>query len=217
MASRILGFIIFHVFIFMTLGCNAWAQESHGPFNLSEPITQISYDLRSVQAPECYTNLISISNILSNYMSKKRIPTCLLNILSSKNIIPLPADTSDLKIEVFIVARYIYSVNFDSYLLMVTKEQANIEGDKARDLYLINVKQDTLISICRVASHFSGIGLAMQSYSIYQGNDVFEYRTEIIASDVELVKEENKVKRKQDDLFSVKIVVNRRTGQISKK
>lgn len=201
----------------MMPGCNTWAQESDGFYNLSEPITQISYDLRTIQAPECYTNLLSISNILSNYSAKKGAPNSLLDFLSNKKIIPFPANTSDLKIKMFIVARYIYSEDFDSYLLMVTKEQENVEEDETRDLYLINVKQDTLISVCKVASYLSGIGLTMQRYSIYQGNDIFEQRSETIASDVELIQEEDKVKQKQDDLISVKIAVDRRTGQISKK
>lgn len=198
-------------------GCNTWAQESDEFYNLSEPITQISYDLRTIQAPECYTNLLSISNILSNYSAKKGAPNSLLDFLSNKKIIPFPVNTSDLKIKLFIVARYIYSEDFDSYLLMVTKEQENVEEDETRDLYLINVKQDTLISVCKVASYLSGIGLTMQRYSIYQGNDIFEQRSETIASDVELIQEEDKVKQKQDDLISVKIAVDRRTGQISKK
>lgn len=201
----------------MMPGCNTWAQESDGFYNLSEPITQISYDLRTIQAPECYTNLLSISNILSNYSAKKGAPNSLLDFLSNKKIIPFPANTSDLKIKMFIVARYIYSEDFDSYLLMVTKEQENVEEDETRDLYLINVKQDTLISVCKVASYLSGIGLTMQRYSIYQGNDIFEQRSETIASDVELIQEEDKVKQKQDDLISVKIAVDRRTGQILSK
>lgn len=217
MASRILVLTLFHIFIILMSGCDTWAQESDGFYNLNEPITHIGYDLSTIQAPECYTNLLGISNILSNCPAPKEVPNSLLSFLNSKKIIPFPTNTSDLRIEVSVVARYIYSVNFDSYLLMVTKEQANVEEDKTRDLYMINVTQDTLVSVCRVASHLRGMGLAIQSYSIYQGNDVFECRFETIASDVELVQEEDKVKQKQDNLISAKIVVHRGTGQVSMK
>lgn len=197
--------------------CNTWAQESGGHYNLDEPIAHIGYDLRAIQATECYTNLLSISNIFSNYPAQKEVPNSLLNLLNSKKIIPFPTNTSDLIIEVFVVARYIYSVNFDSYLLMVTKKQANIEEDETRDLYLINVKHDILISVCRVALHLNGIGLTIQSYSIYQDNDVFECRSEIIALDVELVQEEDKVRQKQDNTVTVKIVIDKNTGYITQK
>ncbi len=103
--SRALRFIFVHVSILLMIGYNAWDQKPYGFYNLREPIAKIGNDLRNINAPECYTTLLSISNVIKNYSAKKGVPNSLHHFISNKWIIPLTANTSTLKVEAFIVAR----------------------------------------------------------------------------------------------------------------
>lgn len=203
----------------MVFGCDSSAQNStYLVYNFNEPIMHIGTELREIKPVECYTNLLSINNILSNYLPKKHdIPQGLLSFLIDKKVVSMPIETKEFARNVFLVAKYIHSVNYDSYLLMIIEENADEEEDDKKDLYLINVKPDLLISVCHLASYLSGIGLTMQSYSVYRGNGIFEITDEEISSDVELVQEEDKVKMKQEELAKVKITVDLGNGRASQK
>ena len=214
MAHRILRF----TFFLLILSCYVSAQESDGLiYNFNEPIIRLSSQLKSSKLPDCYTDLLSISNLESNYLTKVIVPQSLLDFLITKNIIQAPVNTKGLKREVFLLGRYIHSVEYDSYLLMVTEEYVDIEKDDIKDLFLVNIKPDMLLSVCSVASYLSGIGLTIQTYSMYRGNDTFEKYLEEIASDVELIQEQDKVRQKQGEPFKISIVVDRATGKISLK
>ena len=215
MAHRILRF----TFFLLILSCYVSAQESDGLiYNFNEPIVKLSSQLKSSKLPDCYADLLSISNIESNYLFKKvKAPKVLLDFLIAKNIIQAPVNTKGLKREVFLLGRYIHSVEYDSYLLMVTEEYVDVEKDDIKDLFLVNIKPDMLLSVCSIASYLSGIGLTMQTYSMYKGNDTFEKYLEEIASDVELIQEEDKVRQKQGEPFKISIVVDSATGKMSLK
>jgi hypothetical protein len=219
MALRILRSILFQFLTYLAFGCDSSAQNSaHLVYNFNEPIGYIGTELRAIKSVECYTNLLSINNVLSNYLLEKHdVPQRLLSFLIDKKIVPLPVETEELKRKTFLVARYIHSVHYDSYLLMVVKESTNEREDDIKDLYLINVKPDLLISVGHLASYLSGIGLTVQSYSVYQNNGIFENMTETISSDVELVQEEDKVKMKQEELVKVKIIIDLVSGKASRK
>ena len=202
----------------MTFSCDLSAQQSDGLiYNFNEPIAQLSPQLKSSKLPECYSDLLSISNLKSNYLTKASVPNSLLDFLIDKNIAQVPANTKELKREVFLLGRYIHSVEYDSYLLMVTEEYVDIEEDDTRYLYLVNIKSDTLISVCNLALYSSGIGSTVQTYSIYRGNDIFEKYFEAITTDVELIQEEDKVRQKQGDQFKSTFIVDSATGEISLK
>ena len=215
MAHRILRF----TFFLLIPICDLSAQESDGViYNFNKTIVRLSSQLKSSKLPECYADLLSISNIESNYLFKKvKIPKVLLDFLIAKKIVSAPLNTNELKREVFLLGRYIYSIEYDSYLLMVTEEYVDVEEDDIKDLFLVNIKPDMLLSVCRVASYLSGIGLTMQTYSMYRGNDTFEKYLEEIASDVELIQEEDKIRQKQGEPFKISIVVDSATGKISLK
>lgn len=214
MAHRVLRF----TFFLLILSCYVSAQESDGfIYNFNEPIVRLSSQLKSSKLPECYTDLLSIGNLESNYLTKVSVPQSLLDFLITQNIIQAPVNTKGLKREVFLLGRYIHSVEYDSYLLMVTEEYVDVEKDDIKDLFLVNIKPDMLLSVCSVASYLSGIGLTMQTYSMYRGNDTFEKYLEEIASDVELIQEEDKVMQKQGEPFKISIVVDSATGKISLK
>lgn len=192
------------------------AQESDGLiYNFNEPIVRLSSQLKSSKLPECYTDLLSISNLESNYLTKVSVPQSLLDFLITQNIIQAPVNTKGLKREVFLLGRYIHSVEYDSYLLMVTEEYVDVEKDDIKDLFLVNIKPDMLLSVCSVASYLSGIGLTMQTYSMYRGNDTFEKYLEEIASDVELIQEEDKIMQKHSPYRKRTIIVDSITGRIS--
>ena len=212
MAHRVLRF----TFFLLILSCYVSAQESDGLiYNFNEPIVRLSSQLKSSKLPECYTDLLSISNLESNYLTKVSVPQSLLDFLITQNIIQAPVNTKGLKREVFLLGRYIHSVEYDSYLLMVTEEYVDVEKDDIKDLFLVNIKPDMLLSVCSVASYLSGIGLTMQTYSMYRGNDTFEKYLEEIASDVELIQEEDKVMQKHSPYRKRTIIVDSITGRIS--
>ena len=212
MAHRVLRF----TFFLLILSCYVSAQESDGLiYNFNEPIVRLSSQLKSSKLPECYTDLLSISNLESNYLTKVSVPQSLLDFLITQNIIQAPVNTKGLKREVFLLGRYIHSVEYDSYLLMVTEEYVDVEKDDIKDLFLVNIKPDMLLSVCSVASYLSGIGLTMQTYSMYRGNDTFEKYLEEIASDVELIQEEDKIMQKHSPYRKRTIIVDSITGRIS--
>ena len=213
MAHRTLRF----TFFLLIFTCDLSAQESDGLiYNFNEPIVRLSSQLKSSKLPECYTDLLSISNLESNYLFKKvKVPKVLLDFLIAKKIAQTPVNTKGLKRDVFLLGRYIHSVEYDSYLLMVTEEYVDVEKDDIKDLFLVNIKPDMLLSVCSVASYLSGIGLIMQTYSMYRGNDTFEKYLEEIASDVELIQEEDKVELKQYRKTKIRIIINSITGRIS--
>ena len=213
MAHRILRF----TFFLLISICDLNTQESDGLiYNFNEPIVRLSSQLKSSKLPDCYADLLSISNLESNYLFKKvKVPKVLLDFLIAKNIIQAPVNTKGLKREVFLLGRYIHSVEYDSYLLMVTEEYVDVEKDDIKDLFLVNIKPDMLLSVCSVASYLNGIGLTMQTYSMYRGNDTFEKYLEEIASDVELIQEEDKVRQKHSPYRKRTIIVDSITGRIS--
>ena len=185
-------------------------------YNFNEPVSQIGAKLKSIDIMDCYANLLSISNIESNYLFKKvKVPKVLLDFLIAKKIISAPLNTKELKREVFLLGRYIHSVEYDTYLLMVTEEHVDIEEDDTKNLYLVNIKSDILLSVCSLALYSSGIGSTVQTYSIYQGNDIFEKYFEIITTDVELIQEEDKVIEKRNPYRKIKIIVDIITGKTS--
>ena len=184
-------------------------------YNFNESVSQIGSKLKSIDIMDCYADLLSISNLESNYLFKKvKVPKVLLDFLIAQNIIQAPVNTKGLKREVFLLGRYIHSIEYDSYLLMVTEEYVDVEKDDIKELFLVNIKPDMLLSVCSVASYLSGIGLIMQTYSMYQGNDTFEKYLEEIASDVELIQEEDKVELKQYRKTKIRIIINNITGRI---
>ncbi|MEQ9298569.1 MAG: hypothetical protein RIF33_08400 [Cyclobacteriaceae bacterium] len=194
------------------------AQQSDGLiYNFNEPIVRLSSQLKSSKFPECYTDLLSIGNLESNYLTKVSVPKSLLDFLIAKNIAQVPTNTEELKREVFLLGRYIHSVEYDSYLLMVTEEYVDIEEDDTKYLYLVNIKSDTLISVCNLALYSSGIGSTVQTYSMYRSNDTFEKYFETITIDVELIQEEDKVRQKQGDRFKSIFIVDSTTGEVSLK
>ena len=185
-------------------------------YNFNEPVSQIGSRLKSIDIMDCYADLLSISNLESNYLFKKvKVPKVLLDFLITKKIAKTHVNNKGLKRDVFLLGRYIHSVEYDSYLLMVTEEYLDIEEDDTKNLYLVNIKSDMLLSVCSVASYLSGIGLIMQTYSMYQGNDTFEKYLEEIASDVELIQEEDKVELKQYRKIKIRIMIDSITGRIS--
>ena len=214
MADRILRF----TFFLLISSCDLSAQESNGLiYNFNEPIVHLSSQLKSSKLPECYTDLLSISNLESNYLTKASVPKSLVDFLMAKNIAQVPTITKELKREVFFLGRYIHSVEYDSYLLMVTEEYVDIEEDDTKYLYLVNIKSDTLISVCNLALYSRGIGSTIQTYSTYRGNDTFVKYFEAITNDVELIQEEDKVRQKQGDQFKSTFIVDSATGEISLK
>ena len=178
-------------------------------YNFNEPVSQIGSKLKSIDITDCYADLLSISNLESNYLFKKvKAPKVLLDFLIAKKIVSAPLNTNELKREVFLLARYIYSIQFDSYLLMF-KENNNKYQIKKINLFLINIKNDIVLSLSELASYFSEINLTKQSYSIYQGNDVFENYIKEIRSGVEWVwnRKEDKVEIKHSPYRKMKIKI----------
>ena len=214
MANRVLRFTFF-LSIFC---CDVSAQESEGLiYNFNEPIAELDSELRTSEIFECYANLLSISNLESNYLTKVRVPNSLLDFLIAKRIVQPPLSTIELERKVFILARYIHSVEYESYLLIV-KENNVMQEFEMINVLLVNVRDNVILSLCELASYFgSSDGDYFQSYSIYQANDVFERRHETIATDVELIQEEDKVKQKQGESFKTTIIVDSETGKISRK
>ena len=182
-------------------------------YNFNEPVSQIGSSLKSIDIMDCYADLLSISNLESNYLLKKiKVPKVLLDFLIAKKIVSAPLNTKELKTEVFLLANYVYSTEFDSYLLML-KENNFIS------LILINIKDDIILSLSQLASYTEEINLAKQSYSIYQGNDVFENYIEEIRTDVEWFwnRKEDKVEIKHSPYRKIKIriIIDSITGRIS--
>lgn len=195
MANRVLKVIFLQLFVYMISGCHLNAQDSKLVYNYNKSIDQIASDLEAKEIPECNTNLLSISNILMNYFAKEDVPERLLNFLE-KNIINRAENKESVKQEVFLVARYIYSNRYNSYLLMVTEEN-NEDLVEIKDLYLLNIKANSILSLFHVASYYKSVdGYHFQNYSIYQGNGRFQNIFESITSDVEVVPEDEKVKQK---------------------
>jgi len=198
---------------FLMLNFNGFAQGNDGLiYNFNKQINRIGAELKASQVSECYVNLISINNVVSNYLIKKEVPNSLLDFLINKKVFCPAFRTKGSNEKVFLVARYIHSTQYDSYLILVISEDSS-----RKNLYLVNVTSDTLISFCLIASCSQEIGLNMQRYSIYQGNDLFEMYFEEIISDIELVQEEDKVREKQQRVFKIPIVVDSDTGKIYRK
>ena len=187
-------------------------------YNFNEPVFQIGSKLKSIDIMDCYADLLSISNLESNYLFKKvKAPKVLLDFLIAKKIVSAPFNTKELKREVFLLARYIYSKQFDSYLFMF-KEKNNKYQIKKNNLILINIKDNIVLSLSKLASYVEEINLITQSYSIYQNNDnFFENYIEEKVSDVELIKKEDKVKVKHSPYrkSKIKITIDSITGRIT--
>ena len=189
-------------------------------YNFNEPVSQIGSKLKSIDITDCYADLLSISNLESNYLFKKvKAPKVLLDFLIAKKIVSAPLNTNELKREVFLLARYIYSIQFDSYLLMF-KENNNKYQIKKINLFLINIKDDIVLSLSELASYVEEINLITQSYSIYQNNDnFFENYIEEIRSGVEWVwnRKEDKVEIKHSPYrkMKIKITIDSITGRIT--
>ena len=184
-------------------------------YNFNEPVSQIGTKLKSIDIMDCYADLLSISNLESNYLFKKiKIPKVLLDFLIAKKIVSAPLNTKELKTEVFLLANYVYSTEFDSYLLMF-KENNFIS------LILINIKHDIILSLSELASYVyvEEINSTKQSYSISQGNDVFENYIEQIRTDVEWFwnRKEDKVEIKHSPYrkMKIRIIIDSITGRIS--
>ena len=188
-------------------------------YNFNEPVFQIGSKLKSSKLPDCYADLLSISNLESNYLFKKvKVPKVLLDFLIAKKIVSAPLNTKELKREVFLLARYIYSIQFDSYLLMF-KEHNNKYQIKKNNLILINIKDDIVLSLsAELASYVEEINSTKQRYSIYQNNNnFFENYIEEKVSDVKWIKKEDKVEVKHSPYrkMKIKITIDSITGRIT--
>ncbi|MEM9338535.1 MAG: hypothetical protein AAGA66_07380, partial [Bacteroidota bacterium] len=135
-------------FIFLIFIYRVSAQESDRLiYNFNQPVVELGPELRGIDAPECYANLLSISNLELNYPAKLNVPSRLYDFLVDNGIIQESTNSKDYERDVFLLGRYIHSVNYDSYLIIATEEYLDIGGDDTKYLYLVNIKSDTLISV----------------------------------------------------------------------
>jgi len=210
MANSVLKVMCFQIFIGLLSGSHLRAQNPELIYNYNRQINHIASELRAKDIPNCNTNLLSISNILMNYSTKEEIPERLLDFLLKENVVNQPENKGNLKRDLFLVARYTYSNNYNSYLLMVIEENTE-DMVEMKDLYLINITRDMIISLFRAASYYKSVdGYHFQRYSIYQGKGRFRNVFESITSDVEIVPENEMIKQ---DLVENIISINRLNGK----
>lgn len=92
-------------------------------------------------------------------------------------------DSLQYRMNISLIGSYKFSREFKSYFLYIfIKDKLNFFSIK--DLYLLNIKDGVLISICRVASDVYFEGDHNQTYSVRYKNDEFIYFFENLEKDI---------------------------------
>jgi hypothetical protein len=206
----VLVFAIFQIVVCLLSECDSIAQSKYDLiYNFNEPIKWIGADLKKINIMEFNSTLLSISNIEANCTIRNNVPKDLNHFLVKKKIITSPENMEQNK-DVLLVAKYVYSTHYNSYILMIS-EDFGYEQIK-KDLYLINVKKDQILSVFHAASYLNGEGHTAQRYSINSGRGIFDQFYEEISSDVEYLE---KGRSKEDNIKTSRILISIENGKAS--
>jgi hypothetical protein len=121
---------------------------------------------------------------------------------------------NDIKLEI-LVARYPFSIFYESYLLMV--EQSDKDGFlKIKELFLLNQDSERIISLIKLSSYYLFEGDCIQTYSTLFKDDILIFFEERISSDAIILSElNNPEKVEPKKLIKSIIKFNRRTGNFT--
>ena len=105
--------------------------------------------------------------------NEKELPSALSSFLIEEQILTNNKTDGYVRAESYLIAEYIYSNNYLSYLVYSSEDNSE-EDFETKDVYMINVKSDTILSIGHVASYFLGVQMA-PTFKIFRYSKVLTF------------------------------------------